>query len=108
MKSDGVYDQLHEKWFGCRNAPFPIFVDDSAPRPDFVKRTVILEPSRCGHTVPSTYQIQLGETLGGLALRFYGDLYLWPCIQAANNIADVRRIPAGQVLSIPPLEQCRG
>lgn len=48
-----------------------------------------------------------GETISGLAHRYYDDWRLWRVIAARNNLADVRRIAPGIVLLIPeqPLER---
>ncbi len=51
-----------------------------------------------------TYTVVRGDTLSGIAKRFYGDAGLWPLIQEANAdlIRDPDRIQAGWVLAIPP------
>jgi len=51
-----------------------------------------------------TYTMKAGDTLYGLARRFYGDGKLWPKIFEANKgkIRDVSDIPIGTVLVIPP------
>jgi len=51
-----------------------------------------------------TYTMQAGDTLYGLARRFYGDGKLWPRIVDANQgqIRDITAIPVGTVLRIPP------
>lgn len=47
-----------------------------------------------------------GETLSGLANKFYGDWRLWRVIADRNQITDPRRIASGTQLLIPaqPLE----
>lgn len=47
-----------------------------------------------------------GETVSGLAHRYYGDWRLWRLISERNKIADVRQIAPGSILLIPkrPLE----
>ncbi|MDB5429354.1 MAG: LysM family peptidoglycan binding protein [Caulobacter sp.] len=49
------------------------------------------------------HEVGAGETLGGLAKRFYGDPARWTDIHAANRdkIVDPDRIYLGQVLRIP-------
>jgi nucleoid-associated protein YgaU len=44
-----------------------------------------------------------GDTLSGIAARFYGDANKWPTIFEANRhqIQDPNRIFVGQVLRIP-------
>jgi ABC-type amino acid transport substrate-binding protein len=108
MKADGTYDALHEKWFGCRSAPFPIVIE-STSRPDFVKRAVTPVPSDCNwvNTVEVSHEIAAGETLGGIATNHYGDFDLYVCIQEANSIADIRQITIGTELTLPPFEECQ-
>lgn len=47
-----------------------------------------------------------GETVSGLAHRYYGDWRLWRIIAERNKITDPRQIAPGMVLLIPeePLE----
>jgi nucleoid-associated protein YgaU len=47
------------------------------------------------------YQIQSGDTLWGLAERFYGDGRLNPVIAVVNHLADPDVIVVGQELEIP-------
>jgi nucleoid-associated protein YgaU len=51
-----------------------------------------------------TYTVQKGDTLYGLAKRFYGDGKLWTRIADANKdkIRNATTVPAGAVLVIPP------
>lgn len=112
MKADGTYDALHEKWLGCRNAPFPILVDDSITRPDFVKSDHPLQSSHCSERADinsaTTYEMLSGDTLAGVALRHYGSYNMYVCLQYANGISDndLRRIPVGQLLEVPPITEC--
>jgi len=48
--------------------------------------------------------MQRGDTLYGLARRYYGDGKLWTRIAEANRdkFRDVTAIPVGTVLVIPP------
>jgi len=48
-----------------------------------------------------THVVVRGDTLGGLARRFYGDASLYPLIVAANRIADPDRLSIAQELIIP-------
>jgi len=50
-----------------------------------------------------------GQTISGLAHRYYGDWRLWRLIADRNQVEDVRKIPSGRVLLIPqrPLEKGR-
>ncbi len=112
MKADGTYDALHEKWLGCRNAPFPILINDSLTRPDFVKSGSPLQPSLCAERADinstTTYEMLSGDTLAGVALRHYGSYDMYVCLQNANDISDndLRRIPVGQLLELPPITEC--
>lgn len=51
----------------------------------------------------SFYTVIRGDTLFGIAQRFYGDGNKFPVIAQANGIADPDRIFPGQVLRIPDL-----
>jgi nucleoid-associated protein YgaU len=44
-----------------------------------------------------------GDTLTGLAHRFYGDWRLWRVIADRNSIVDVRVIAIGARLLVPPM-----
>jgi nucleoid-associated protein YgaU len=48
-----------------------------------------------------------GETLSGLAHRYYGDWRLWRTIADRNQVLDPRKLELGTVLLIPqrPLER---
>jgi hypothetical protein len=46
-----------------------------------------------------------GERLDALAQKAYGDPSRWRWLAAFNRIEDPLRIPAGQVVQIPSLEQ---
>jgi nucleoid-associated protein YgaU len=47
------------------------------------------------------YQVVAGDTLSGLAHRFYGDERRWRAISAANDLTDPDHIVVGQELLIP-------
>ncbi|MFI2281217.1 LysM peptidoglycan-binding domain-containing protein [Nocardia beijingensis] len=49
-----------------------------------------------------SYQVASGDTLPGLAERFYGNAALFPLIADANRISDPNRIRIGEELIIPP------
>ena len=50
-----------------------------------------------------TYEVQSGDTLSGIAQRFYGDPTLFGLIATVNNLADPNLIVPGQKLRIPQL-----
>ena len=52
---------------------------------------------------PATYKVQSGDTLQGLALRFYGSRSKWRDIKEANmaTISADDRLKAGQVIKLP-------
>lgn len=64
------------------------------------------EPTPIEDTVLIEHLFTDGETISGLAHRYYGDWQLWRRIAERNQIEDVRRIAPGTVLLIPerPLE----
>jgi LysM repeat protein len=49
------------------------------------------------------YTATAGDTLSGIAARFYSDPQLWRPLAIANQIDDPRSLSAGQELSIPSL-----
>jgi LysM repeat protein len=49
-----------------------------------------------------TYTVKSGDTLRGIAQKFYGDSSLADLIAQANNITDPASIRTGQKLTIPP------
>lgn len=62
------------------------------------------EPAPAPAPVPSggtNYTVVSGDTLWGIAVRFYGDGTRYPEIAAANGIADPNLIYPGQVFVIP-------
>lgn len=48
-----------------------------------------------------THTVAAGETLSGLALRFYGEADLYPLIATASGIPDPGVIAVGQRLIFP-------
>ena len=49
------------------------------------------------------YVVGAGDTLSGIATKFYDDPQIWRPIAVANNIDDPRAIVPGQQLSLPAL-----
>ncbi|MCB9794893.1 MAG: protein kinase [Alphaproteobacteria bacterium] len=60
-------------------------------------------PEAPAPTGPRTYVVQRGDTLGGLAFRFYGDASRWPEIKRANQdkLRGRSVLQAGMELVIP-------
>ncbi len=55
-----------------------------------------------GSTAAQNYTVRPGDSLRGIANRFYGNAVYAKCIQNANNIDDARSLPVGKSLTIPP------
>ncbi len=55
--------------------------------------------------VPETYTVESGDTLGGIAHRFYGSARHYQAIADHNDIDDPRRIRLGQTLRLPPYDE---
>lgn len=51
--------------------------------------------------VPMEYRLQRGDTLAGIAERFYGDVELRDALQIYNGIEDPRHLSVGQTIEIP-------
>ena len=47
--------------------------------------------------------VKMGETLSGIAARYYNNPETWRPIAIANRIADPRAIAVGQALRVPSL-----
>lgn len=105
MKSDGSYDALYETSFGCESKATDI-PPGIEPIPDFLKIATPTQPT-CDNQPAAVYIVKPGDTLGGLARRFYGSFDLWPCIKKANRDLDERRLSIDQELEIPTLQACR-
>lgn len=52
-------------------------------------------------TGPTTYTVESGDTLYGIAVRMYGNGEAYPLIQQANQLTNPNLIQVGQVLIIP-------
>lgn len=53
----------------------------------------------------TAYTVQAGDTLSGIARRFYGDASLYGKLAAANGICNPNRIYPGQVLKLPDADK---
>jgi nucleoid-associated protein YgaU len=49
-----------------------------------------------------TYTVKPGDTLRGIAQKFYGDSSLATVIEQANNITDPSQLRSGETITIPP------
>lgn len=83
LRPDDMVD-LHCDVVGCRLAPG---TDGPQSNP----------------ALPTTYQVQSGDTLWDIANRFYGDPFKYGVIADANHIANPDVIDVGQQLMIPSL-----
>ena len=61
------------------------------------------ETNRQSADVTKIYVVRRGDTLAGLAARFYEDPALWRPIAIANGIDDPRRLEPGLELHVPSL-----
>lgn len=61
--------------------------------------------STTGAAQARSYTVQSGDTMYGIARKFYGDGSLCWRLAAANGIKNANLIYAGQTLTIPPLDQ---
>ena len=79
--------------------PAPVAVTEVETPPRAETKVTVLPPPDT-----QTYTMKAGDTLYGLARRFYGDGKLWTKIFEANKdkVRDVSDIPIGTVLVIPP------
>lgn len=76
--------------------------------PNYIKpgERLCIPPSSAGKsagTLPMPYVVQSGDTLSGLALKFYGNANDYPAIAHANHIGPPYTIYIGQTLTIPAL-----
>ena len=51
-------------------------------------------------TLPRTYTVKKGDTLWGIACRFYGDGTKWGTLAAKNGVSDPRKLQIGKVLTL--------
>jgi hypothetical protein len=58
-------------------------------------------PRGCG-TEPFHYTIARGDSLSGIAARFYGDAGRWRSIANANPGLDIKRLKPGKIIDLPP------
>ena len=76
-----------------------VLAGDTPPTPS---TTAATDPAgRRSDDVPRTYQVQPGDTLATIAIKFYGSPQHWIDIATANPFADPRRLQVGQTLRLP-------
>ncbi|MDH3583974.1 MAG: LysM peptidoglycan-binding domain-containing protein, partial [Phycisphaerae bacterium] len=77
-----------------------------APTPAATPRLTATTPGteRPGADLVSTYQIEEGDTLSDLALRFYGSAQQWRQIAKANPDLNPDRLKVGQTIRLPDPE----
>ena len=91
---------------------FVLFFDDG--RPARAQITVsfqeYVDPGREGREVKrqtadfsKAHAVVQGETLSGIAGRFYDDPRMWRAIALENDLDDPRALTTGQTLLVPPL-----
>jgi len=54
--------------------------------------------------IPAHHRVKRGETLAGIARKYFGDWRLWRAIAYANNIKRVGDLKVGQEITIPALK----
>ena len=59
-------------------------------------------------SIPETYTVEAGDTLGAIAQRFYGAARHYVAIAQHNDIDDPRRLRQGQRLRLPAYEEVVG
>jgi nucleoid-associated protein YgaU len=105
LDSSGFIDRLYKTQ--------PVHARREEPRrltkkPAAVEKTIA--PAAAGKTINQSplgdareYIVQAGDTLSGLALRYYGDLYRWDKIYEANKatMTNPNYIYVGQKILIP-------
>ncbi|CAN5911477.1 hypothetical protein BH11PSE13_BH11PSE13_08750 [soil metagenome] len=68
--------------------------------------SVLLPAALCAQPVtPATHTVQQGDTLWGLAQRYFGRPLLWPDIQQRNNVVEPRLLQIGRVLEFADSER---
>jgi nucleoid-associated protein YgaU len=51
-------------------------------------------------SLPRTYTVRAGDTLWGIATRFYGDGTRWRTLAEKNGVADPKKLQVGRVLTL--------
>lgn len=112
MKLDGTYDALFREWFGCEKPPFPILLNDAGADSELIQGLAQTDTPLTSEPCPpppEEYTVELGDTMIGLSVNFYGTTDLYECIHEKNREVigdDLRLLQAGSRLLIPSLEEC--
>lgn len=67
--------------------------------------TATTRPAATGATATRSYTVVKGDTMWGIARKFYGDGSLCWRLAACNGVANANLIYPGQVFTIPPKDQ---
>jgi len=62
-------------------------------------------PRRTSADKSTRHELSIDESLWGLAAAKYGEARYWRLIARHNRISNPRRVPAGTVLVLPPVEE---
>lgn len=63
-------------------------------------KTETTSPRADERVLPETYTVKRGDTLWGIACRFYGDGTKWGTLAEKNGVSDPRRLQIGTVLRL--------
>lgn len=80
--------------------PAPAPVPAPAPKAEHAKPDHAKPADHAGAR-PKTYVVQKGDTLSGIAKKFYGEVKKVNDIAAANKLKDPNHIRVGQTLTLP-------
>lgn len=80
----------------------PVRKPESETKPDHPHRETA-SPEKKGPSRPKTYVVEDGDTLYGVAKRFYGSIHAWKMIREANKvlISTDNRLRAGDTIVLP-------
>ncbi|MBU1126871.1 MAG: LysM peptidoglycan-binding domain-containing protein [Patescibacteria group bacterium] len=107
--------KIAEKFYGSGYNWVDIVKENSIQNPDIlntgtvlvIPQAEVIMPETITQTVfgktidESSYTVEKGDHLWGIAVRAYGDGFRWPEIAVENNIENPDAIEIGMVLSLP-------
>ncbi|NJL59455.1 MAG: transporter substrate-binding domain-containing protein, partial [Desulfobacteraceae bacterium] len=110
MKADGTYNAIYCRWFP-NTTPYPIEIWPGTIQNAELKGMTLTDKPQiadCSSQMPTdkNYKIRSGDTLSGIADRYFGDPLLWTYIWEANKEiigSNYNLIRAGQILKIPEI-----